>query len=421
MKKKILALALSVIMLMSTFAVLPVFAADADPFSNYVDGEIQFASYTTGADAAFDGKADTGFDGSITGRFDGNYVLSGVTITALGEVTGIVVSGSDNGTDWVKLYEAESADEKFPAEFGSFGSNHTGTIRDQMYTYVFEYVRIETASGSIAEVDLFGYKVEVEGQMMDLDTNWETNGYKVNRSHYTPAKTEFVFDHLIGADWNKGDCVKPNDGDETKTGYFAVKLEKATVVTEISFAQRGGETSANALKRFNGIYFEASVDGTAWTTLATTGDDFYQTHDMTKSTICILDVNDNTEYNYVRIRSDKDSQGSGWLQLAEFNVFGKAAASTVDPATVLNNWDGDPHVAGATTPTDPDNGGEEPTEETTAAPEETTAAPETTAKETAAEESGCGSTVTISALAIVGACGAVCTVGMAKRKKSKED
>ncbi len=332
MKKRILALLMTTVLLVGIFAAFSASAQTEDPFSVYTDGKISFASYNEGADAAFDGNNETGFAGTVIGTFNGKHVLSGITVYAVDELTDVVVGGSEDGKEWIQLYNTASVVADTPVKFGSQGGNPTsGAIRDQMYTYVFEYVKIETASGEIAELSLYGYKVDVTGKMINLDTSWETSGYKVSLSNYNPPRTSYVFDHIIGADYNKGDVCKPATGDETKNAWFAVKFDAPKVITEMSFAHRSGENKVDALKRFNGIYFEASVDGNTWTKLAETGDDFYQNHDLNKFTICVLDVNNNTEYNYARIRTDKNSQGAGWLQLAEFNVFGITKEEALAP------------------------------------------------------------------------------------------
>ena len=423
--------------LILSLCLLPLFALGAsatdssDPFRTYTDGVLTFSAYTEGAGAAFDGDQTTAYDGSVTGMFAKPTVLSGITVLTPEVITDLTVKGSADGVNWVTLYTLNKATAKLPAEFGSAGPDetYTGMMRDEMYTYVLKYVRVETATGEISEIKLFGYKVDVVGQEIALDTSYVNGkGYTVSRSHYDPPKTDYVFDHIIGADWNKGDVSKPMDGDDTKNSYFALKLEKAVPLTEIAFAARSGETSWNSLKRFNHIYIEASVDGTNWVTLTTTPDDFAlmpdasteaeddfiinPENDLTKYTICIYKVSDTTAYQYVRIRSDKDSGGSGWMNFAEINVYGQDTAQSA-PANVLKGWDGDPHAyANDNTVTEPVT--EPATTPVTSAPE--TNAPDTTPT-TDEPKKGCGASVGGAfALLLTATVGCGIALGSKKRK-----
>ena len=339
--------AVTFVLLLSLLAIVPTAAEEttaADPYHSYTEGNLTFSEYTTGAEAAFDGNLETAYDGSITGKFSNPVVLSGVSLQTPDTLTDITVKGSADGVNWITLYELSKATQKLPAEFGSGGADvvSTGAMRDQMYTYVLRYVRIETASGSISEVSMFGYEVDVTGSEIGLDTSWGTDGYQVSKSYYNPPKTDFVFDHIIGADWNKGDVITFADGDETQTAYLAVKLERAVKLTELTFAARSG-SNATLLSRFDGVYFEASADGTDWVTLSTTATDFTTRHDLSKYTICVLEIDDTAEYQYVRLRSDANSVAKGWLTLAELNVYGEQEPVTV-PENVLNAWADDPHI-----------------------------------------------------------------------------
>ena len=341
---QIISFALPMAMLLSLLTISPL-AQETDPYHSYTEGNLTFSEYTTGAEAAFDGNLETAYDGSITGKFSNPVVLSGVSLQTPDTLTDITVKGSADGVNWITLYELSKATQKLPAEFGSGGADvvSTGAMRDQMYTYVLRYVRIETASGSISEVSMFGYEVDVTGSEIGLDTSWGTDGYQVSKSYYNPPKTDFVFDHIIGADWNKGDVITFADGDETQTAYLAVKLERAVKLTELTFAARSG-SNATLLSRFDGVYFEASADGTDWVTLSTTATDFTTRHDLSKYTICVLEIDDTAEYQYVRLRSDANSVAKGWLTLAELNIYGEQEPVTA-PENVLSEWEGDPHVA----------------------------------------------------------------------------
>ena len=341
---QIISFALPMAMLLSLLTISPL-AQETDPYHSYTEGNLTFSEYTTGAEAAFDGNLETAYDGSITGKFSNPVVLSGVFLQTPDTLAAITGKGSADGVNWITLYELSKATQKLPAELGSGGADvvSTGAMRDQMYTYVLRYVRIETASGSISEVSMFGYEVDVTGSEIGLDTSWGTDGYQVSKSYYNPPKTNFVFDHIIGADWNKGDVITFADGDETQTAYLAVKLERAVKLTELTFAARSG-SNASLLSRFDGVYFEASADGTDWVTLSTTATDFTTRHDLSKYTICVLEIDDTAEYQYVRLRSDANSVAKGWLTLAELNVYGEQEPVTA-PENVLNAWEGDPHVA----------------------------------------------------------------------------
>ncbi len=67
MKKRILALLMTTVLLVGIFAAFSASAQTEDPFSVYTDGKISFASYNEGADAAFDGNNQTGFVGTVIG------------------------------------------------------------------------------------------------------------------------------------------------------------------------------------------------------------------------------------------------------------------------------------------------------------------------------------------------------------------
>jgi len=404
-------LALSIVLFSATVAI-GASADEASAFFTYTDGELTFKAFTEGAEKAFDGDDSTGYDGSITGMFEKPVMVSGVTVKAVDTVTDVTVKVSADGVSWNTVYEVNKATKKLAAEFGSAGPDVkvTGAMRGEMYTYVVKYVRVETGSGKIAELNVFGYAVDVTGVEIAPDTTYETNGYKVSLSNYTSSKLEFCYDHNLGSSWEQGEVVKAQD----QAGYIETKLAKATVLTEVVIGLRADCNKENIGNRFNGIYLEASVDGSTWTTLLTTPEDYYVQTDMANNVNVahVWKVTDTTAYQYVRIRSDAASAGKGWLTLAELNVYGKGETATA-PANVLKGWEGDPHVAEAPATAAPTDEVTEPVQESNATQPQQTVGNANGAQ--AAEKKGCGAFITVGAPALIAILG--CGVAVLTRKE----
>lgn len=412
-------MALSLVLLLATVAI----GASADEtatFFTYQDGELVFTSYTEGAEKAFDGDETTGFDGSITGMFEKPTMVTGVTVKAVDTVKDVTVKVSADGVNWNTIYEVNKVTKKLSAEFGSAGPEVkvTSTMRGEMYTYVVKYVRVETGAGEISELQVFGYAVDVTGIEIAPDTTYETNGYKVSLSNYEVSKLEFCYDHNLGSSWEQGEVVKPQgvDADPTLTSYIETKLEKATVLTEVVIGLRADCNKENIGNRFNNIHLEASVDGSTWTTLLTTPEDYYTKTDMANNINVshVWKVTDTTAYQYVRIRSDIASGGKGWLTLSELNVYGKGEVATA-PANVLKGWEGDPHVVETPVTVAPTEEVTEPAPqpEATQPQQATTTTTESNGTQTT-EKKGCGASITGGALALIAILG--CGVAVLTKK-----
>ncbi len=417
-------LAMAMVLLLATASIGVSAGADASPFHGYADGVLTFTAYTEGAEKAFDGDEATGYDGSITGVLANPSMLSGVCIKAVDTITDITVKVSADGVNWNTVYELNKATKKLSAEFGGAGPDVAVTtiMREEMYTYVAKYIRVETGSGEIAELSLFGYAVDITGQEIALDTSYGTNGYTVSLSHYNPPKTEYITDHSLGGSWENGDAIKPVDGDETKTGFYAVKLAKPTKLTEVVIAPRQDCSKENIANRFNAIYLDASVDGANWVTLLTTPEDYSTQYTLANNTVHVWTISDSTEYQYVRLRSDLYSVGKGWLTFSEFNVYGAGGAAVTAPANVLKGWEGDPHVAAEAdvTTAAPTEEVAPPTEAPTAEAEKPTTEPsngtQATGDQAPSEKKGCGASFAGGALALLAVIG--CGVTARKRKEN---
>ncbi len=390
--KKICLIALVFILCMAM--ALPSFAA-----KTHKESTLGFAECTTGAEAAWDGKDDTAFEGSITGKFAKRSVLTGMTVKAGKTIHNLKVYGSEDGSEWIELYSVERIRSLYI--LGSNGSgSYTDEMYDNMYTYAITYLRIEMEYGSISDLKLHGYEVDVTGKIAKLDASYGKGGYESSGSYYDDNRGHYMLDHVIGSA-DRGDVVTFPDS-QNKYAYLTLKLEKAQKLTAIAFVHK---TKDNNSVRWNGVKFEISADGSTWKTVETLPADFSTRFDLSQRTVVLIPINDSAEYCYVRISSTTASMSIGAV-----DVYADATAPSINTASMLNGWEGNPYK-GVEAPKE-----ETSKEQTTDAnvDEQTTSA----AAETEAEKSGCGSSIAASfgVAALVTA-----AVAVASKKRSKEN
>ena len=395
---------LPVCLLLALLLCIPAGAVTSD-LTVYTNGTLRFASFTEGAERAFDGDPSTAFEGSVTGMFSGRSVLTGLTIRAGSKIRNLVVSGSEDGVHWVKLYSRERVNSA--CIFGYNGVNFDDSALNEMYTYALRYLRVEMEYGSIAELEIRGYEVDVHGTVAELDADFgDGDGYESSGSYYEDHRTPYLFDHIIGSA-AYGDAITYPDS-QNKYAYLTVRTAQDAPLRAIALAHKTNDSNAI---RWNGVRIEASQDGKAWDTLRVLPADFSVTNDLRQKTLFILTLEGENSYRYVRISSTSASISIGTLDL-----YVDAPAAEV-PDSVLSGWEGDPYL-GPNAPVEtrePDSETDAPDSGTEAAGPETAEAPGSTAS-SESNRSGCKSRLGSTSLcALMGLC-ALAAVMRLKRK-----
>lgn len=332
--KKILTLALVAVML---FSLMAVSASAAVAVNSYEDGKLSFSKYTESADHAFDGSTDTAYDGCVIGMFEERSVVTGITVKAAKRIVNMTVKGSVDGEEWIELYSEDEI--KSTRVFGGTNNdNYSAQMLKDMYSYAFNFLKFEMEYGSISEISVRGYAVDIEGELVELDRNYVSSGIGFEHSGvgdttlYSDDDAEKLFDHVIGAK-NDFSYIGYKDA-ANKFAYVTAKLKTPTVLSEIAFAARTGDSSANCAK-LNGAVFEASVDGQSWDTLITLAGDLSTTHALADGTIHVLKLDGFSKaYNYVRLSSTKNALTIGLL-----DFYGEADAPSYDADEVCNDID----------------------------------------------------------------------------------
>ena len=384
----------------------------------YENGTLQFEAFTDGAEAAFDSDPATAFAGSITGKFAGRSVLTGITLQAGSKIRGLVVLGSEDGVNWVELYSRERVNTV--CIFGYNGVTYDETGMNEMYTYAMEYLRIEIEYGSIADIQLRGYEVEVSGTIAELDADYgEGKGYDFSGSYYLDSadevRTPYLFDHTIGSG-SQGDAItKPVGSAQDAAAWIAVRTAVDRPLTAIALAHKSNDGN---MLRWRGVRIEASADGETWDLLKVISADFDTVNDLTQKTLFILTVDPDNSYRYVRL-----SKTGSAISIGSMDLY--VAADAVElPENLLNDWEGDPYL-GPEAPEETDDAPEEtddPTQESTTAPTPAESTPGTAPSAETPQQSGCGSVLaggTGAAAVCAAALGALAVAG--RRRKTKRD
>lgn len=334
----------AIALLLVAWTLLPALAesnASAN-FSAYSTGSLTFSERTAGSDAAFDGNNSTAFAGSITGMFAKRSVLSGITIRAGKKIRNLRVLGSENGDTWVELYSAEKLNTV--KIFGYDGSDqYTNEALEGMYTYALRYLRVEIAYGSIAEIILRGYEVDVEGTVAPLDTSYGNGGYLSTPSYYTANNSSFygaertncIFNHLIGtADQGEAFIY---DSDAQQNAFVSAKFTLSAPMTAIALCHKSGDANTN---RWNGMLVEVSADGNQWDTVYTFPETASSTVNFRQRTVMLLSLQGENQYQYVRLTS----AGKSAVSLASVDVYSALTDSPIVPGNILSGWAGDPYL-----------------------------------------------------------------------------
>ncbi len=361
----------------------------------YDEGKISFASYTDGASAAFDGRLSTSYSGSITGKFAKRTVLSGVTVEVTEEVLELNIYGSEDGSEWILLYNAPKI--RSISVFGSDGSGeYTDKILNSMYTYAFTYLRFEIKSGSIAEISMLGYEADVSGTVAEPDKTYGLGGFNcstiyppedvTDQQTFNAEKGANILEHMIGSKDKGGAVVKD---DSAPTAFFTVKLDNATRISALSFIHLSNDKNVN---RWNGTIFEASADGENWQTIGLLPPDFSYMNDLrTRRTMVFLPVDSQAEYSYVRM-----SVAKGGMSIGALDIYAATDMPTLDEEAILNSWESDPYI---------------PTTDTSIPETQPSTEPQDT------NQKGCRSSALGAALSASVAASALCTCIVCKKRK----
>ncbi len=372
---------------------LPIFARGTYGACTYDEDIINFSEYTDGADNAFDGKQSTAFAGSVTGKFQGKAVVSGVTVRAKDEIKNLKIYGSENGDEWIELYS-----EKKIRKLSVFGSTNNGTysdeILDSMYTYAFTYLRLEIEYGSIAEITMYGYEVDVRGSISALDEDYALGGFDCtmvysdmpadDQQEFNAKKCANLVGHVLGSKENGAAIVK---GTTDEFAYFTVKLKEPSRLTEIAFCHLYDDRN---MIRWNNLVFEGSVDGENFEAIGILPPDFSYMNNLKARTMAFLPIEADKEYSYVRMSVPK-----GGMSISAVDFYIEAQMPDIDTAKVLNAWEGDPYIA------------VKQEQASAEAPTETTQVTE--------ESGGCKSSIAGGAVVLLSAC--TCAVFVRKKRK----
>ncbi|MBQ7346402.1 MAG: discoidin domain-containing protein [Clostridia bacterium] len=344
------------LVLLATLSV-PVFAAAGDvTVTKNTYAAISFSEYTAGASDAFDGKAATMYSGSVTGKFEKRTVLTGVTVTAGKELKNLKISGSEDGANWIVLYEADRVATSVTYGYNGVSWTSGLTEGDQMYSYAWSYLRFEITEGSIADIVMYGYTMEVAGHVSALDKTFNETGWKYSKNYYEERGVDYmddVTDHILGVAYEGAVITKSDDSDH---GTLILKTANDEPLSAIAFMFRMGD-SWNNRKRMAGVKFEGSVDGETWTEITTLGpksdanvdsvskDYFITVAGVNEKNLSYIEVDSTKGYRYVKITSGSaaDSTLSTELTFGTIDLYTKGADVTV-PANVLKGWAGDTYT-----------------------------------------------------------------------------
>lgn len=317
--------------------------------ATWYHSEISFAAYTEGAVNAFDGDATTAYAGSITGQFATRSVLSGLTLTAGSTIYGLLVSGSEDGVNWIDLYEADKVENTII--FGHNGSSWATDLSEgaEMYSYSWQYIRIEIAYGSIADVVMYGYAMDVVGNVSALDITFNETGWKYSKNYYADRGVDYMddlTDHILGVAY-EGPCIDATEGEAY--GWLILKTAKEEPLSAISFMFRMGD-GWGARCRMAGVMFEGSEDGESWTEITTldtsTSNGYVNISTVNNKNLSYIEVDQTKNYRYIKISAGKRTLDSlaTMLTFGTIDLYTKGADVTA-PANILKDWDGDTFVA----------------------------------------------------------------------------
>jgi hypothetical protein len=354
--------------------------AAADPvFTDYSIGKIAFSSVTEK-------------DGNITGSFNKQTVVSGISITPNGSLSGLV-EGTQDGVNWIKIWDINSITAKtdFGLIHGIYANYTDKAPLDASFTYAWKQLRITVTSPAVAafSYELFGYETNLTGTTLSYDQSFGVNGV-LAASYYKDDRYKNIGNHII-KQWGKGDVVSTLDGVIALT----VKFTSPAVINGFAFAHRSGDTF---YERWNNVKFQASVNGKDWVDLAALPANVKDTMTLGDLALVSITVDNSTEYLYARILSTTIIS-VGVLDVYALNAVAPETTAPVTTAPVTTA----PATTAPVTTKAPVTTTVAPvttkTPVTTATV--TTTAPDTTAAETTPAGGGCKSIVGFAVLAVI--------------------